>query len=264
MAVREYILSQRLAAGDTVHTAWSGIPDTGLVRALASGPFDAVTLDMQHGGHDEGSVLAGIAPIVTAGKSALVRIPVGRYDMASRALDSGADAIIAPMIDTAAEARAFRDSMKYPPLGKRSWGAVRAQAVRGMEGGNTFLHGANTQTLAFAMIETKGAYEAVGEIAGIDGIDGLFVGPADLTIAWTGGETADFTADLMTPVFAHVAAAASAAGKHAAIYAGDAVQAARFLGLGYRLVALAGDQAIIEAGQQSFLDALSRETANGA
>ena len=264
MAVHEYALAPRLAAGETVLTAWSNLPDPGLVEALAAGPFGAVTLDMQHGGHHEESVLSGIAPIVRAGKAAVVRIPVARYDMASRALDSGADAIIAPMIDTAADARAFRDSVKYLPVGKRSWGPVCGRALRGVEGGDAFLHRANADTLAFAMIETKGAYEAVEEIAAIDGIDGLFVGPADLTIAWTGGETADFTTGAMEPMLAHLAAVATRAGKHAAIYAGSAAQAARFLKLGYKLVVLASDIAIIEAGQAAFADALSRETAGDA
>ena len=123
-------LAARLSAGDVVFTAWSLLPDALTVEALAATAVDAVTLDMQHGGHHEDSVLRGLAPIIAAGKPGVVRIPVGRFDMASRALDFGADAVIAPMVNSVADARAFAASMKYPPVGQRSWGASFAMARR--------------------------------------------------------------------------------------------------------------------------------------
>ena len=81
-------LASRLAAGETLFTAWSGVPDSLIVEIMALQPFDAVTLDMQHGGHHEDSVLRGLLPVLRAGRHALVRIPVGRFDMASRVLIS--------------------------------------------------------------------------------------------------------------------------------------------------------------------------------
>ncbi len=99
-------LESRLAAGETVCSAWSGVPDALTVEILAAQGFDAVTLDMQHGGHNEDSVLRSIVPVQRAGKPALVRIPVGRFDMASRALDMGAEAVIAPMVNSVEDARA--------------------------------------------------------------------------------------------------------------------------------------------------------------
>ena len=119
-------LSSRLRAGETLFTAWSGVPDALTVEVLAAQDFDVVTLDMQHGGHNEDSVLRSIVPILRTGKPAAVRIPVGRFDMASRALDFGAEAVIAPMINSVADARAFAQSMKYPPVGMRSWGPTFA------------------------------------------------------------------------------------------------------------------------------------------
>ena len=115
-------LVARFNAGETLFTAWSGVPDALTVEIVARQGFDAVTLDMQHGGHHEDSVLRGIVPILNAGKHAIVRIPVGRFDMASRALDFGAEAVIAPMINSVEDARRFAAAMKYPPVGERSWG----------------------------------------------------------------------------------------------------------------------------------------------
>ncbi|MDP3897082.1 MAG: aldolase/citrate lyase family protein, partial [Mesorhizobium sp.] len=109
------LLGDRLRAGEVLCTAWSGIPDALTVELVAAQGFEAVTLDMQHGGHNEDSVLRGIAPVLAAGKHAIVRIPVGRFDMASRALDFGAEAVIAPMVNSVEDARRFAASMKYPP-----------------------------------------------------------------------------------------------------------------------------------------------------
>ena len=119
-------LESRLAAGETVCSAWSGVPDALTVEILAAQGFDAVTLDMQHGGHNEDSVLRSIVPVQRAGKPALVRIPVGRFDMASRALDMGAEAVIAPMVNSIEDAQRFAAAMKYPPVGERSWGPTYA------------------------------------------------------------------------------------------------------------------------------------------
>jgi 4-hydroxy-2-oxoheptanedioate aldolase len=115
-------IGSRLAAGETLFTAWSAIPDPLVAEFLARSSFDAVTLDMQHGCHSTESVMRGVAAISLAGKPAIVRVPVGRFEMASRALDFGASAVIAPMVNSVADAKAFAGYMKFPPLGERSWG----------------------------------------------------------------------------------------------------------------------------------------------
>src|SRR3569832_632762 len=107
-------LAKRLAAGEMIFTSWSAVPDAVTVELMAAQAFDAVTLDMQHGGHHEDSVLRGGAPVQRAGRHPVVRIPVGRFDLASRALDFGAEAVIAPMVNSVTDAKLFAASMKYP------------------------------------------------------------------------------------------------------------------------------------------------------
>lgn len=174
-------LSSRLRAGETVLSAWSSLPEPLTVEILAHSAFDAVTLDMQHGGHDEASILRSLGLVLNAGKPPVVRIPVGRFDMASRALDFGAHAVIAPMINSVDDARRFAAAMKYPPVGERSWGVFRANADYGAPGSNDYLTTANHDTLAFAMIETRDAYDALDAILDVRGIDGVFVGPSDFS-----------------------------------------------------------------------------------
>ena len=120
-------LADRLAAGETLFTAWSGVPDALTVEILAGAGFRR-----RHARHAAWRPSRGqraarrrcrcCAPASTP----LVRIPVGRFDMASRALDFGAEAVIAPMVNSVEDAAPFAAAMKYPPLGERSWGPTFA------------------------------------------------------------------------------------------------------------------------------------------
>lgn len=248
-------LAVRLAGGETVFTAWSTLPDALTVEALAATAMDAVTLDMQHGGHHEDSVLRGLAPVIAAAKPGLVRIPVGRFDMASRALDFGAQAVIAPMVNTLDDARAFATATKYPPLGLRSWGPSFAMPRLGAGDANGWLHEANARTLAFAMVETREALAIVDDILAVAGIDGVFVGPADFSIAWSGGRTVDPSLPEMMDAIGHIAARAAAAGKHAGIYVVDPGLVGRYVGMGFRLIALGGESRYMALGAASLLEA---------
>lgn len=248
-----YTFSDALSADRTVLTAWSSVADTGFVAALADQGFDAVTLDMQHGGHHEQSVMDGTDAVVRRGRVCAVRIPVGRNDFAARALDFGADAVIAPMINTVDDARAFAAAVKYPPVGGRSWGPSRAIALRGVAGGNHFLHSANAQTVAFAMIETREALAVVDDILAVDGIDGVFVGPADFSIAWTGGETLNPQLQDMMGAIGQIAAKAKACGKHAGIFAMNPADTPKYKAMGYRFIAVGFDTGVVAKGAQAIL-----------
>src|SRR6185295_6463580 len=121
-----YSLARRLAAGETVYTGWCALPAPIVAETLAREGFNTVTIDQQHGLWDTAATVAGIAAIRAAGSAPVVRIPLGAFAVASRALDFGAEGVIAPMINTVADARAFVGAAKFPPLGERSWGPTRA------------------------------------------------------------------------------------------------------------------------------------------
>jgi 4-hydroxy-2-oxoheptanedioate aldolase len=250
---RTMSLKSRLAAGETLCTAWSGVPDALTVELVAQQGFDCVTLDMQHGGHNEDSVLRGLAPVLSAGKPALVRIPVGRFDMASRALDFGAEAVIAPMVNSVDDARQFAASMKYPPLGSRSWGPTYAFPRHGKGSQQDWLRESNERTVAFAMIETRAALDALDGIVETPGIDGIFLGPSDFSIAWTNGGTVDSTLEDMMETIGAVAARVRAAGKHAAIYVVDPAVAGRVAKMGYQLLAMGSEHTLIALGASALL-----------
>jgi 4-hydroxy-2-oxoheptanedioate aldolase len=248
-------LLSRLSSGETLFTAWSAIPDTLTVELLAGQAFDAVTLDMQHGGHHEDSVLRCLVPVLRAGKHAVVRIPVGRFDMASRALDFGAEAVIAPMVNSVADARAFAAAMKYPPVGERSWGPTFAFPRSSVTDPQVWLRESNARTVAFAMIETRAALDALDGILETPGIDGIFLGPSDFSIAWSAGEKLDPLREDMMEAVADVAGRALTAGKVAAMYVNDMALTGRYAAMGYHFQAIASEHRTVAVGAQSLIGA---------
>lgn len=247
-------LRQRLDRDETLITAWSVTPFHEMAGLLAGCPFDAVTVDMQHAPHTESSAFESARAITSAGKPAILRIPVGRADLASKALDMGFEAVIAPMINTAAAARAFAAAMKYPPVGERSWGPIRALQLHKEHTAQSYFRQANQDTLAFAMIETKAAVAALDDILSVDGVDGVFVGPSDLSISWTDGKDVDPGRADMQDALADIARRTRDSGKFAAIFAVDPSLAPRFSSMGYRLIALNTDPGVVQAGAAVMLE----------
>src|SRR5262249_28348312 len=150
-----FTLARRLRSGEMVHSGWCTLGAPIVAETVARSGFSAVTLDQQHGLFDMAATLAGITGIHLAGAAPVVRVPLGNFAVVSRVLDFGAEAIIAPMINTPADAHAFVAAAKYPPLGERSWGPHRAMAVAGITEPADYLAEANDSTLTFAMIETR-------------------------------------------------------------------------------------------------------------
>ncbi|MCB1507421.1 MAG: 2,4-dihydroxyhept-2-ene-1,7-dioic acid aldolase [Hyphomicrobiaceae bacterium] len=228
-------------------TAWSAIPAPRVAHSLAGAGFDAVTLDLQHGYHTEDTAFSGLDAALLGGAIPGLRIPVGRYDLASRALDAGAAFVIAPMVNSAAEAKLFADAMKFPPIGERSWSPLRAMDA--YEGDKMrYLAEANLRTLSLAMIETPAAIDAVDAILAEPGIDGVFVGPSDLSITLSGGAMVAPEDKGVDDAIDYILDRALSAGKLPAIYATTPARAASFRARGFRFIAVSMDEQFVRAG----------------
>ena len=245
---------ERLKGGTPLFTAWCGLPDPSIAGTLAREDFDAVTLDTQHGSIDFAASLQAIPLIAAAGKPALVRIPVGDFACASRYLDAGVSGIIAPMINTVEDARRLAAFTKFPPVGERSWGAYGALALTGLEPGE-YLRTANSLAVSFAMVETREALAIIDDILAVPGIDGVFIGPSDLSIALSGGKGVDPTSAEVDKALDHALARVKAAGKIAAIYAVSGVRAAELSAKGFHMVAIGSDMSMLRAGAHAALAA---------
>lgn len=247
-ALPGYSLAQRLTAGETVYTGWCGLPAPIIVETIAREGFNTVTIDQQHGLWDTAATVNGIAAIRAAGAAPVVRIPLGAFAAASRALDFGAEGVIAPMINNVADAKAFVAATKFPPLGERSWGPTRAMTLAGISDLTLYLREANTSTVTLAMIETREAMSNLDAVAATPGIDVLFVGPSDLSIGLTDAAELDPHSPTVEAALDKIILAAKKAGKVAGLYCANAERAVACAKRGIRFLAVGSDLAFLRAG----------------
>lgn len=245
-------LADRFAKGDSIVSAWCGLPDPSISAILAQEDFDAVTLDMQHGPITLSEVIRAVPLINAAGKPAIARIPVGEFQNVSRLFDAGVSGVIAPMINTMDDARTFAAYAKYPPLGERSWGSYGGLGSSGLDQ-NGYLKAANGFSMTFAMIETREAMAILDDILALEGIDAVFVGPSDLSIALSGGARVDASAKEVDEALKHIVARATAAKKPVAFYAASAERAKQGLAMGARMVTVMSDTGLLRAAAQNAL-----------
>jgi len=251
-----FSLARRLRAGEPVHSGWCGLAFPLAAEAIAREGFPAVTIDMQHGLWDIASTVSAVTAIRHGGAAPVVRVPLGDFATASRALDFGAEGIISPMINSAVDARALVAATKYPPLGERSWGPHRATMLAGISDQKDYLREANALTVTLAMIETRAALDNLAAIAETPGIDGLFLGPSDLSIALSRGASLDPMAQEVDRELERIAEAAGKAGKVLGAYCHTAERAVALAKRGVRFLAVGSDLGFLRAGTSAALKTL--------
>src|ERR1700738_3178112 len=258
MSTSAFSLARRLRAGETVYSGGCGLPYPSVAELVGREGFAAVTLDGQHGLWDTASIVAGVAHVRQSGAAPIVRIPVGEFASVSRALDFGAEGTIAPMINTQADARAYAAVAKFPPIGERSWGPHRATTLANIPDQKVYLREANDLTVTFAMIETRTALDNVEAIAKTPGIDALFLGPSDLSIALSNGANVDPMAGEVDRELDRITAAATKAGKVMGAYCHSAERALALAKRGIRFLAVGSDMAFLRAGAAGALQGVTR------
>ena len=160
------------------------------------------------------------------------------------------------MINTPADARAYVSFAKFPPLGERSWGPHRATTLANMAAQKVYLREANALTDTFAMIETKTALDNVEAIAATPGIDALFLGPADLSIALSNGADVDPMSPQVDRELDRIMGAAHKAGKVMGAYCHSVERATALAKRGVRFLAVGSDMSFLRAGAAAALKAL--------
>ncbi|MDE2447070.1 MAG: hydroxyacid aldolase [Alphaproteobacteria bacterium] len=245
-------LRDRLATETPFLFSWMTMAGAQMAGQLARLRFDGVTLDLQHGLIGFADAAAMIGAINGAGKPAIVRVLWNDPGLIGQALDAGASAVIAPMVNSRTQAEALVKSAKYPPMGQRSWGGyamVQAAKMTPAE----YLAQANKYTLVFAMIETREAIHALDEIASVPGLDGLFVGPSDLSIALSNGTGLNRMASDVLEAMDKVAAACKRNNLVAGAFAGDAAIANAYIAKGFKFLAAAIDVDLLRLGAEAVL-----------
>jgi 4-hydroxy-2-oxoheptanedioate aldolase len=243
-------LHDRLHAGEALYGTFAGLGSPTATELVARAGFDWVIIDLEHGAGSEADLLAHLHAMGATRAAALVRPRSGERLRIGRALDLGAHGIMVPRIDHPEEAREAIAWMRYPPDGSRGL-ALSTRGAGLTEAGHTDVQAINRRLLGIIQIESPSAVEHAVEIAAIDGVDVLFVGPTDLSHSL--GIPGRFDDPAYLEALRHVTTTAEAAGKAAGILLRDAAALPRHRGLGFRFIGLGSDIAFIADGARAVL-----------
>lgn len=259
-------LREKWNNGTATVNGWLNIGNSFTAEIMAVQDYDSVTIDIQHGAFGFDSVLPMVQAMKNTESAVLVRVPWRTPGDLMKVLDLGVEGIICPMVNNAAEAAELAGYCHYPPHGERSFGPTRAQF--GVDPG--YFKTANAEVLIIAMIETGEALENVDEIIATPGIDGLYIGPADLTLGVTNGRLQpgqDREEPEMLEAIQTILKAAKNAGKFACMHTGNPAYAARAVGWGFDMVTIGSDARLMAAGAadsiKAFRNAVGQETSDG-
>lgn len=246
-------LRERFQGDQATFGGWCAIPSAFSAELMGRSGFDWVCIDMQHGliGYDQAAVmLQGLAITDTP---AWVRVPWNHPDAIMKALDAGAQGVIVPMVGTAEEARRAVDAVKYPPLGSRSWGPVRASF--GLD--RYTPERANAHTMVAVMIETVEGVKNMDEIMSVDGVDAVYVGPSDLGL--THGFVPTLAPEAGTPhddLILSVLEACQRHGRIPGVHTDGAATALRRRDAGFKMITVGSDAVLLRQAAADGLSAL--------
>ena len=217
----------RLVAREPVYGAWSVIPSALSVRLLAAAGLDYVVIDLQHGGATETDLPAMTSAIRLAGATPVARVRHAHTADIGRALDLGCEGVIVPNVDSAAQARQVASAVRYPPAGHRSAGGVLAVA----------------EPFCLVMAESASAVADLDATRAVDGVDGLYVGPGDLSLSL--GCEPDPDDPVLNRALRRAWASCAALGKPAGVHATDGRTAGRYRDAGCTLITTTADAVAI-------------------
>jgi 2-keto-3-deoxy-L-rhamnonate aldolase RhmA len=249
-------MKARLAAGETLFGTFLTLGSPLAAESLGLAGFDWLLVDLEHGGGDESRLLGQLLGARAADVHALVRVESDVRGRTARALDLGVEGVMCPQVNSAAQAETWASALHYGPAGSRGIAFFHRGARFGTEPDPVAV--AREQTLGIAQIESPAAVEAVEEIAAVDGIDVLFVGPSDLSYSM--GIFREFEHPEFRSAIERVVAAASDAGKVAGIFLTATDQLPRALADGFRMIGLGSDGGFMMQAAAEAVAAFSRSS----
>jgi len=224
--------------GKAVVNGWLAIPNAFSAEMYSQCGWDSVTVDMQHGVQDYLSCVACFQGMQPHGVTPMVRVPWLEPGIIGKVLDAGAYGIICPMINTAEQAAALVQYAKYPPVGTRSNGPIRA----GVYGGSgSYQKTANDEILIIPMIETKQAVENLESILDVPGIDGIYVGPSDLSFSYGLEPKLDVEDPFILGIYEKLLTETGKRGISCGIHNGTPEYANRMIKMGFKLATVLND-----------------------
>jgi 4-hydroxy-2-oxoheptanedioate aldolase len=239
-------------ADHTVFNGWLAIPSAFSAETMAHCGWDSLTIDLQHGLLDYSAMVGMLQALSTTPTAPVVRVPWLEPGILMKALDAGAYGVICPMINTVDDAHRLVQYTHYPPRGTRSFGPIRAL----LYGGDDYAVHANDTIVTFAMIETAQALDNLDRILAVEGLDAIYIGPSDLSLALGCKPVFDDVEPKVAEAIDHVLARAKAHGLVAGIHNGTPETALARSAKGFRFVTVASDARLMAAGARQVLGQL--------
>ena len=254
--MRKNKLKEIFKQGGSAINGWLQIPNSFTAELMANQNWDSLTLDMQHGVIDYSHAISMLQAISTTNVVPMARVNWNEPGQIMKILDAGAYGIICPMVSNRKEAENFVQACMYPPKGYRSYGPIRGLVY----GGPDYADEANNEILKFAMIETKESLDNLDKIMQTPGLDGIYIGPADLSLAI--GEKPSFDKPEGDPVYEVIMKILEHAKKNkiiAGIQNGQPEYAEKMIKKGFQLVTIGTDQRFMTAAAKSALSKIRKD-----
>ena len=239
--MRENRIRSIWKAGGAVVNGWLAIPSAFSAETMAHQGWDSLTVDLQHGVVDYPAAVNMFTAISTTDTVPVVRVPWNEPGILGKVLDAGAYGVICPMVNTREDAEHLVAATRYAPLGSRSMGPIRAA----LYGGADYAKHANDTVVVLGQVETQQSLDNLDAILSVKGLDGVYIGPADLSISLGCAPTFDDVEPPVAKAIEHVLARAKALGKVAAIHNGSPEAALARIAKGFQFVTIGSDARFI-------------------
>jgi 4-hydroxy-2-oxoheptanedioate aldolase len=241
-------VKQILAAGKVVMNGWLIIPSGFSAEIMAQCGYDSITVDLQHGVQDHLTMVQCFQAMQAHPVTPMVRVTWNEPGNLGKALDLGAMGIICPMINSRQDAESFVSACKYPPLGTRSNGPVRA-SMYAPPGG--YQRTANEETLCIPLIETRTAIENLDEILDVEGVAGVYIGPSDLCFSYGLPPELDVELPQILKIYDELVEKCAKRNIFAGMHCGSVAYALRAIDMGFRMTTVLNDGRLMAAYAKS-------------
>jgi 4-hydroxy-2-oxoheptanedioate aldolase len=254
--LRKNKLKKLFKEGKAAINGWIEIPSSFSAETMAHQGWDSLTIDMQHGAVSQSDILQIFQAISTTDVVPMARLNWNEPGQIMKVLDYGAYGIICPMVSNKSQAEKFVQACMYPPKGYRSFGPTRGF----MYGGNDYVDHANDEILKIAMIETKEALNELDKIMKTPGLDGVYIGPADLSLAI--GEKPGFDKPEGHPTYEQILNILKCAKKNnivAGIHNATPEYAKKMINIGFQIVTVGSDKIFMCDGAKSIINRIKNK-----
>jgi 4-hydroxy-2-oxoheptanedioate aldolase len=236
-------------SGGAAVNGWLAIPSSFSAEVMAHQGWDSLTIDLQHGVVDYQAMVPMLQAISTTATVPVVRVPWLEPGILMKTLDAGAYGVICPMINSREDAQKLMACTHYAPRGTRSFGPVRAL----LYGGADYPAQANDTIVTFAMIETAAALDHLDDILSVEGLDAIYIGPSDLSLALGCRPVFEDLDPRAAEAVDHILARAQAHGVVAGIHNGTPEAALARIAKGFQFVTVSSDARLMAAGAQQLI-----------